>query len=328
MQKLINDPAHAVVDSLRGFALAHAGLVRLQEDPLVLVRRDAPVRDKVTIISGSGSGHEPLNTGYVGRGMLDAACPGDIFTSPTPDQYLAAIDATHGGRGVVLIVKNYAGGVLNSEMAMELAATRDVELASVLVSDDVAVPEKARRRGLGGAVLVEKIAGAAADAGYLLPEVVEVSLRASAQVRSMGVALSSCTAPMVGRPTFRLPAGTMELGVGIHGEAGRKRIETASADVVVELLLEAVSVDLALRPGERVLAMVTGLGGTPQQELYIVYNHLHRLLQAQGVVVERSLVGEYVTSLDMAGAAVTLLRLDDELLRLWDAPVWTPTLRW
>jgi dihydroxyacetone kinase-like protein len=260
--------------------------------------------------------------------MLDAACPGDIFTSPTPDQYLAAIDATHGGRGVVLIVKNYAGGVLNSEMAMELAATRDVELASVLVSDDVAVPEKARRRGLGGAVLVEKIAGAAADAGYLLPEVVEVSLRASAQVRSMGVALSSCTAPMVGRPTFRLPAGTMELGVGIHGEAGRKRIETASADVVVELLLEAVSVDLALRPGERVLAMVTGLGGTPQQELYIVYNHLHRLLQAQGVVVERSLVGEYVTSLDMAGAAVTLLRLDDELLRLWDAPVWTPTLRW
>ncbi len=328
MQKLINDPANAVADSLRGFALAHASMVRLYESPCVLVRRDAPVQGKVTVISGSGSGHEPLNTGYVGRGMLDAACPGDIFTSPTPDQYLAAIDATHGGQGVVLIVKNYAGGVLNSEMAMELAAARAVELASVLVSDDVAVPDKARRRGLGGAVLVEKVAGAAADAGYTLEQVVAVSQRASNQVRSMGVALSSCTAPMLGRPTFRLPAGTMEVGVGIHGEAGRMRIETTSADAVVELLLEAVAADLELRPGERVLAMVTGLGGTPQQELYIVYNHLHRMLEAQGVVVERSLVGDFVTSLDMAGAAVTVLRLDDELLRLWDAPVWTPTLRW
>lgn len=328
MQKLINDPAHAVADSLRGFALAYASMVRLYEAPWVLVRHDAPVQGKVTVISGSGSGHEPLNTGYVGRGMLDAACPGDIFTSPTPDQYLAAIDVAHGGRGVVLIVKNYAGGVLNSEMAMELAATRDVELASVLVSDDVAVPDRARRRGLGGAVLVEKIAGAAAEAGYSLEQVVAVSLRASAQVRSMGVALSSCTAPIVGRPTFRLPAGTMEIGVGIHGEAGRMRIATAPANVVVELLLDAVSADLELEPGERVVAMVTGLGGTPQQELYIVYNHLHNLLCKQGIVVERSLVGNFVTSLDMAGAAVTLLRLDDELLRLWDAPVWTPTLRW
>ncbi len=328
MQKLINDPADAVADSLRGFALAHAGTVRLYEAPWVLVRSDAPVMDKVTVISGSGSGHEPLNTGYVGRGMLDAACPGAIFTSPTPDQYLAAIDRAHGGRGVVLIVKNYAGGVLNSEVAMEMAASRAVELASVLVSDDVAVPEQARRRGLGGAVLVEKIAGAAAEEGRSLDEVVAVSLRASAQVRSMGVALSGCTAPMAGRPTFRLPAGTMEVGVGIHGEAGRKRIDTTSADAVVEMLLEAVTADLELRAGERVIAMVTGLGGTPEQELYIVYNHLHEMLRKQGIVVERSLVGNFVTSLDMAGAAVTLLRLDDELLRLWDAPVWTPTLRW
>jgi dihydroxyacetone kinase-like protein len=328
MQKLINEPARAVADSLRGFALAHSRYVRLHESPRFIARADAPVRGKVTIISGSGSGHEPLNVGYVGRGMLDAACPGDVFTSPTPDQYLAAIDATHGGQGVVLIVKNYAGGVLNTEVAMELVAVSGVPVEAVLVSDDVAVPERTRRRGMGAAVLVEKIAGAAAEAGYSMAQVLEVSRRASVQARSMGVALSSCTSPTVGRPTFRLPAGEMEVGVGIHGEAGRWRAPLRQADEIADLLLESVAADLDLHPGERALAMVTGLGGTPEQELYIVYGHLHRALEEMGVHVERSLVGEYVTSLDMAGAAITLLRLDDELLRLWDAPVWTPTLRW
>ncbi len=328
MQKLINTPARAVTDSLRGFACAHRALVRFSESPRFLARADAPIAGKVTVISGSGSGHEPLNGGYVGRGMLDAACPGDNFTSPTPDQYLAAIDATHGGQGVVLVVKNYAGGVLNTEVAMEMTAARGIPVEAVLVSDDVAVPEPSRRRGMGAAVLVAKIAGAAADAGYSLAQVAEVARRTSAQARSLGVALSGCTAPMAGRPTFRLPEGQMEFGVGIHGEPGRQRIPIMEARAVVALMLEAIAADQGLRPGERLLAMVNGLGSTPQQELYIVYGHLHKALETMGVQVERSLVGEYVTSLDMAGAAITLLRLDDELLHLWDAPVWTPTLRW
>lgn len=328
MQKLINDPARAVTDSLRGFALTYPHLVRLSEAPRFVARVDAPVFGKVTVISGSGSGHEPLNVGYVGRGMLDAACPGDIFTSPTPDQYLAAIQATYGGQGVVCIVKNYAGGVLNTEVAIELAAERGIAIEPVLVRDDVAVPDPSRRRGMGATVLVEKIAGAAAEAGYTLEQVLAVSQRASAQARSMGVALTSCTSPMVGRPTFVLPPGQIEVGVGIHGEAGRRRIPLARADAVVDLLLEAIAGDLEVKAGERVLAMVGGLGGTPQQELYVVYGHLHKALQSAGIRVERSMVGEYVTSLDMAGVAITLLRLDDELLALWDAPVWTPTLRW
>jgi dihydroxyacetone kinase-like protein len=328
MQKLINQPADIVVESLRGFALAYSDRVKLCESPLFMARGDAPIESKVTVISGSGSGHEPLNVGYVGRGMLDAACPGDIFTSPTPDQYLAAVKATHGGHGVVLIVKNYMGGVLNTDVAMEWCEASGVPISAVLVSDDVAVPERALRRGMGGTVLVAKIAGAAAEAGYTLDQVVQVSRRASANARSMGVALTSCTSPTLGKPTFTLPAGEIELGVGIHGEAGRTRLPMMSADAIVDRLLERVADDLALRAGERVLAMVSGLGGTPYQELYIVYGRLHNALRERGVKVERSLVGNLVTSLEMAGAAITLLRLDDELLALWDAPVWTPAMNW
>lgn len=328
MQKLINRPANIVVESLRGFALAYSDRVKLHESPTFLARRDAPIEAKVTVISGSGSGHEPLNVGYVGRGMLDAACPGDIFTSPTPDQYLAAVKATHGGHGVVLIVKNYAGGVLNTEVAMEWCEASGIPISSVLVNDDVAVPEPALRRGMGGTVLVAKIAGAAAEAGYTLDQVVQVSRRASANVRSMGVALTSCTSPTLGRPTFTLPAGQMELGVGIHGETGRTRVPIMSADAVVDRLLESVAADLTLRAGERVLAMVSGLGGTPYQELCVAYGRLHDALIGLGVKVERSLVGNFVTSLEMAGAAITLMRLDDEVLALWDAPVWTPVMHW
>lgn len=328
MQKLINDPTRAVNESLRGFALSYPHLVRLSETPRFVARADAPIFGKVTVISGSGSGHEPLNAGYVGRGMLDAACPGDIFTSPTPDQYLAAIQATYGGRGVIFVVKNYAGGVLNTEVAIELAAEKGLAIEPVLVRDDVAIPDPARRRGMGATVLVEKIAGAAAEAGYTVQAVAEVARRASLQARSMGVALTSCTSPIVGRPTFVLPPGQIELGVGIHGEAGRTRVPWSRADNVVDLLLGAVQGDLELRAGERVLAMVSGLGGTPQQELFIVFAHMHKALTAAGIRVERSLVGDYVTSLDMAGAAITLLRLDDELLQLWDAPVWTAALHW
>ncbi len=337
MQKFINEPARAVADYLRGLEAAHSRSLRVNLSPRYVVRADAPVRGKVCVISGSGSGHEPLTAGYVGKGMLDAAIPGDIFTSPTPDQYLAAIDALNGGQGgqgaqggqgVVLIVKNYAGGVLNTEMAMEMATEAGIPIAAVLVSDDVAVPDRRRRRGMGAAVLVAKIAGAAAEAGYSFEQVLAVARRASANAGSMGVALSGCTSPTVGAPAFRLPVGQMEIGVGIHGEAGRRRGHLLGAGAIAGLLLEAIVSDLDLHAGERVLALVSGLGGTPQQELYIVYGHVHRALEAQGVRVERSLVGEYITSLDMAGATITLMRLDDELLRLWDAPVRTPTLHW
>ncbi len=328
MQKLINQPADAVVESLQGFELAYPHLLRVQYNPTVVVRKDAPVHGKVAVISGSGSGHEPLNIGYVGRGMLDAACPGAVFTSPTPDQYLAAVRATERGAGALFIIKNYMGGVLNTEMAMELAQEQGVKVRSVLVHDDVAVDDEANRRGMGAAVLVEKIAGAAAESGADLVSVMNVAQRVSEQARSMGVALSSCTSPMVGHPTFRLPPHYMELGVGIHGEQGRQRLPLAPANEVTEVLFEAIRDDLALRSGDQVLAMVSGLGATTQQELYIVFRWLHQLLTKAGMTVMRQLVGNYVTSLDMAGCMITLLRLDEELIRLWDEPVQTPALCW
>lgn len=328
MQKLLNDPTQAVLEYLRGFALAHQKRVTLVESPLFLMRKDAPARGKVTVISGSGSGHEPLNCGYVGKGMLDAACPGPIFTSPMPDQYLAAVAATHGGKGVLLIVKNYAGGVLNTEVVSEMLADAGIPAAIVLVRDDVALPNPERRRGMGAAVLVEKIAGAAAEMGYPLETCATLGRHASKQSASMGVALSGCTSPLVGYPTVQIPKGQMEVGAGIHGEPGRKRVPIESAQTIVEMLLEPIADELELRPNDGVLAMVTGLGGTPQQELFGVYHHLHNALTQRGIVPRRSLVGNYVTSLDTAGAAITLMRLDDELLHLWDAPVDTAELRW
>lgn len=328
MQKLINQPAHAVVESLQGLQLAYPHLLRVSYSPHFVARADAPIRGKVTVISGSGSGHEPLNVGYVGRGMLDAACPGEIFTSPTPDQYLAATRAVHGGVGVLYIVKNYMGGVLNTDVAQELARDEGFAVHSVLIKDDVAVDAPHNRRGMGAAVLVEKIAGAAAEAGQSLAAVATVAQRVSDQTRSMGVALSSCTVPSVGHPTFDLPAGEMEIGVGIHGEQGRARVPLASADAVVEMLVESIQADLDLRPGDKVLAMVSGLGGTPKHELFIVFRRLHAVLSEAGLQVTRQLVGNYVTSLDMAGCMVTLLRLDAEMIALWDAPVRTPVLTW
>ncbi len=328
MQKLINHPSNAVVESLEGFALAYPELIEVHYQPHYVCRRDAPVRGKVALVSGSGSGHEPLNIGYVGRGMLDAACPGPIFTSPTPDQYLAAIQHVDGGAGVLFIVKNYMGGVLNIEVAMEMIQERGIPTASALIHDDVSVERVDNRRAVGATVLVEKIAGAAAERGYPLAEVAAVAQRASAQARSMGVALSGCTTPAVGRPTFQLPAGQIEIGVGIHGEPGRRRSLWVKADEIVEMLVAPILQDLQLVAGERVLALVSGLGSTPQHELYIVYRHLHQLLSRYGIQIERRLVGNYITSLDMAGCTVTLLRLDPELLKLWDAPVQTAALSW
>jgi dihydroxyacetone kinase-like protein len=328
MQKLINDPADAVTESLLGLQLAHPHLVRVRFDPAVVLRADAPNPGKVAIISGSGSGHEPLNVGYVGQGMLDAACPGVIFTSPTPDQYLAATRAVYGKAGALYVVMNYMGGVLNTEMAVEMARDEGFNIATVLVNDDVAVERADNRRGMGAAVLTEKIAGAAAEAGHPLEVVTALASRVVQQSRSMGVALSSCTSPTVGRPTFFLPPNMMELGVGIHGEAGRHRLPLEEADAIVERLTEAILIDLALRTGDEVLAFVSGLGATPQQELYIIFHHFHRLLTAAGLIVARQLVGNYVTSLDMAGCTLTVLKLDPDLKAFWDAPVRTPALNW
>jgi len=328
VKKLINGPGDVVDEALQGMALAHGDLIRVQYDPHVIVRADAPVQGKVGIVSGGGSGHEPLHGGFVGRGMLDAACPGAVFTSPTPDQVQAATEAVDGGAGVLHIVKNYTGDVANFEMAGELAQTADVR--TVLVDDDVAVKDSlytAGRRGVGGTVLLEKIVGAAAERGDDLATVTALGERVNAHVRSMGMALTSCTVPHAGKPTFELGEQEMEIGIGIHGEPGRERLPLEPADRIVERLLGPVLEDLPFTDGDDVLLFVNGMGGTPLIELYVAYRKAVEVLQEHGIRVVRNLVGNWITSLEMAGASITLLQLDDELTQLWDAPVLTPALR-
>ncbi len=331
MQKLINDPADVVSQALRGMAAAHPDL-RIDHEHRIVFRGDAPVRGKVGLVSGGGSGHEPLHGGFVGPGMLDAACAGEVFTSPVPDQVVAATQGVDGGAGVLHIVKNYTGDVLNFEMAAELvAAEGGTEVASVVVDDDVAVQDSlytAGRRGVGLTVLLEKVVGAAAEEGRPLQEVADLARRVNESGRSMGMALTSCTVPAAGRPTFELPEGEMELGVGIHGEPGRSRVPVAPAREVAAMLVEPVLAELGDTSGTGVIAFVNGMGATPLLELYLVYGEVAALLEKAGVTVARSLVGNYITSLDMAGCSVTLLRADEELVRLWDAPVRTPGLRW
>jgi dihydroxyacetone kinase-like protein len=331
MNKLINDPANVVSDALRGVADAHPDL-RVDHENRIVYRADAPVRGKVGLISGGGSGHEPLHAGFVGAGMLDAACAGEIFTSPVPDQMVAATKAVDGGAGVLHIVKNYTGDVMNFEMAAEIAAAEtNVDVASVVTDDDVAVQDSlytAGRRGVGVTVLVEKIAGAAAEQGRSLAEVVDVARTVNANGRSMGMALTSCTVPAAGKPTFDLPDGQMEIGIGIHGEPGRRRVPTTSAAEIAEMLVGPILGDLDFTGGAGVIAFVNGMGATPMIELYLMYHEVATILAKSGVTVARNLVGSYITSLDMAGCSVTLLKADDELLRLWDAPVRTPALRW
>ncbi len=331
MKKLINRPEDVVAEELAGFALAHAGAVRVHAAPAYIVRADAPVAGKVAVVSGGGSGHEPMHGGFVGPGMLDAACPGEVFTSPTPDQMLAATKAVDGGAGVLHIVKNYTGDVMNFEMAAELARDEGLDVEAVVIDDDVAVKDSlytAGRRGVGATVLAEKICGAAAEQGRPLAEVAGLCRTVNADARSMGVALTSCSVPMAGRPTFDLGADEIELGIGIHGEPGRERRPMATAGEIVETLATAVVEDLPFRRGDRVLAFVNGMGGTPLMELYVVYHELQRFLERRGITITRTLVGSYMTSLDMAGCSLTLLRLDDDLAALWDAPVNTPGLRW
>lgn len=331
MKKLINDPKSVVAESVQGFGLAHADLVTVTEDPMYITRKDAPVSGKVGLVSGGGSGHEPLHAGYVGKGMLDAAVPGAVFTSPTPDQILPATLAVNSGAGVVHIVKNYTGDVLNFETAAELAEAEGVSIRTVLVNDDVAVEDSlytAGRRGVGGTVLVEKIAGAAAERGDDLDGVASIGERVNANVRTMGVALSACTVPHAGQPSFDLADDEIEIGIGIHGEPGRHRIPLENADGITDRLLEPVLADLDIGSGDKVLLFVNGMGGTPQSELYIVYRRAVQVLKDQGATVERSLVGNYITALEMQGCSISVLRLDDELTELWDAPVHTAALRW
>ena len=331
MKKLINDPRSVVDESVQGFGLAHADLVTVSADPTFITRKDAPVSGKVGLVSGGGSGHEPLHAGYVGKGMLDAAVPGAVFTSPTPDQILPATLAVDSGAGVVHIVKNYTGDVLNFETAAELAEAEGISVRTVLVNDDVAVEDSlytAGRRGVGGTVLVEKIAGAAAERGDDLDAVAAIGDRVNANVRTMGVALSACTVPHAGTPSFDLNEDEVEIGIGIHGEPGRHRIALESADGITDRLLEPVLADLGITSGDKVLLFVNGMGGTPLSELYIVYRRAAQVLAERGATVERSLVGNYVTSLEMQGCSVSVLRLDDELTTLWDAPVHTAALRW
>jgi len=331
VKKLINQVDDVVSEALQGMLVAHPDLIEINLEPKYVVRKGTPIQGKVALVSGGGSGHEPMHGGFVGRGMLDGACAGEVFTSPTPDQIYECTKRVGGEAGVVHIVKNYTGDVLNFEMAAELAQGEGIEVRSVVIDDDVAVQDSlytAGRRGVGATVLAEKIAGARAEEGGSLSEVADLVKKVNEGSRSMGMALTSCTVPANGKPTFELAEDEMEIGIGIHGEPGRERMKLEPADRIVDRLLEPVLSDLPFRSGDRVLAFVNGMGGTPQIELYIAMKRVGEALSEGGYRLERTLIGSYITSLEMAGLSITLLRLDDEMVRLWDAPVLTPGLRW
>jgi phosphoenolpyruvate---glycerone phosphotransferase subunit DhaK len=327
MKKLINDVDFLLAESLDGFTTAHADIVSLGAERQ-FVRRRATKPGKVALISGGGSGHEPLHAGFVGHGMLDAACPGQVFTSPTPDQMLAAAQSVDGGAGVLFIVKNYSGDMMNFQMAAEML---DQENATVIVNDDVAVENSTYttgRRGVAGTLIVEKIVGAAAEQGDKLAVLKLLGDSVNSATASMGVALTSCTVPAAGKPTFQIGADEMEMGVGIHGEPGRRRVKLASADDIAAELTGAILKDLSLKPGQEVILLVNGFGGTPLLELYGMVHAAHKVLAGSGVKVVRHLTGPYVTSLEMAGCSITVSAVDATSLALWDAPVHTAALRW
>lgn len=331
MKKIINSADNVVADSLKGLELAHLDTLRIDHENKVVYTRRGAVKGKVGLISGGGSGHEPLHSGFVGPGMLDAACCGEVFTSPVPDQMMAATSEVDGGAGVLHIVKNYTGDVMNFEMAAEMAnAETGVDVRSVVVNDDVAVQDSlytAGRRGVGATVFVEKLAGAAAEAKASLDEVERIAKEVNKRSRSYGIALTSCTVPSAGKPTFDLGEDEIEVGIGIHGEPGRERRPLVTADELAAELVEPILADLDFS-GEPVFAMLNGMGATPMIELYLAYGEVARILEAKGIKVARCLVGNYITSLDMAGCSLTLTQGSDELLKLWDAPVNTTGLRW
>ena len=331
MKKLINDVENVISESLDGMQLAHPDIIKVQHDPDIIIRSGGAVKGKVAVVSGGGSGHEPLHGGFVGKGMLHAACPGDVFTSPTPDQMEAAANAVSGGAGVLFIVKNYSGDIMNFEMAAELVTDNGIETASVVIDDDVAVENSLYtqgRRGVGTTVFAEKICGAASERGYTLKETEELCRKVNSYGRSMGMALTSCTVPAAGKPTFNLPESEIEIGIGIHGEPGVKRMELKKASEIAEMMMEAVVSDLPFKSGDSTILMVNGMGGTPLMEIYLMYNEAVKILNRKGIKVARNLVGNYITSLDMQGCSFSLLKADDEIIRLWDDPVHTAALRW
>lgn len=327
MKKFINNVDNMLNESLSGFEKAHDKLISLQLEPTYLTRK-VKSNNKVAIISGGGAGHEPLHAGYIGKGMLDAACPGQVFTSPTPDQMLAAAEAVHSGKGVLFIVKNYAGDVMNFEMAAEMLP---FENATVLTSDDCAVINSTfteGRRGVAGTVIVEKCVGSIAETGADLQTCKVLGDRINAQTASIGVAFTSCTVPAAGRPTFEISELEIEMGVGIHGEPGRKRESMREADAIIKDMVNAIMVDLKPTKGAEILLLVNGLGATPLMELYLIYNTAEKLLKGHGLTIARSLVGNYTTAIDMSGASITVCVVDDEIKQHWDSPVHTAALRW
>jgi len=355
MKKLINKPEDVVTEELEGLALAYPDIVKVHFEPDFIYRADAPVKGKVALISGGGSGHEPMHGGLVGVGMLHAACPGQVFTSPTPDQMLEAAKMVNSGAGVLYIVKNYTGDVMNFEMAADMARSEGIRVLNILIDDDAAVKDSlytAGRRGVGTTVLAEKIVGAASEKGYDLKRLADLCRKVNINGRSMGMALTSCTVPAAGKPTFDLPEDEMEIGIGIHGEPGRERMKVKTADEITEMLALAIIedptysrtireldeekgewVDVALedppfKAGDQVLAFVNGMGGTPAIELAIIYRKLHEICEKKGLKIVRNLVGSYITSLEMQGCSITLLKMDDEMIKLWDAPVKTIGMRW
>ncbi|MEX2445346.1 MAG: dihydroxyacetone kinase subunit DhaK [Alkalispirochaeta sp.] len=331
MKKLINTADGVIVDALKGMEAAHGDLLTVSYEPRFIARKDAPVKNKVGIVSGGGSGHEPLHGGFVGRGMLDAACPGQIFTSPTPDQMEAATKAVNSGKGVLHIVKNYTGDVLNFETAADLCQAEGIDVEAVVVDDDVAVKDSlytAGRRGVGTTVLMEKIVGAGAERGMDLKSLADLARKINSQGRSMGMALTSCTVPSAGKPTFELGEDEIEVGIGIHGEPGRERMKAKTAKEIVGMMSDAVISDLPFKKGDDVIVMINGMGGTPLIELYLLYNEFVAVAASKGLNISRRLVGNYITSLEMQGFSITLLKVDDEMVKLWDDPVLTPGLRW
>ncbi|RLF83278.1 dihydroxyacetone kinase subunit DhaK [Thermococci archaeon] len=331
MKKLINNPENVVKEMLEGMVAAYPDLIKVHFSPNFIYRADSPVKGKVALISGGGSGHEPLHGGYVGRGMLDAACPGEVFTSPTPDQMYEAAKTVEGGEGILFIVKNYTGDVMNFDMAADLLKAEGYKVESVVIADDVAVEESlysAGRRGVGGTVFAEKIGGAATERGWSLEEVKKVVEKVAKNVRSIGIALTPCTVPAAGKPTFELSEDEFEFGIGIHGEPGRKRLKMKPADEIVQMMMNAILQDMPLEKGDEVALLVNGMGGTPLMELFIVNRKVSQMLDGIGVKRYKTLVGNYITSLEMQGASITVLKLDDELKELLDDPALTPALRW
>jgi dihydroxyacetone kinase-like protein len=355
VKKLINEIDDVVKEQLEGMAIAHPDLLKVHFEPTYVYRADAPVEGKVALVSGGGSGHEPMHGGFVGMGMLDAACPGEVFTSPTPDQMYEAAKEVDGGAGVLFLVKNYTGDVLNFETAAELAAADGIPVQTILIDDDVAVKDSlytAGRRGVGTTVLAEKIVGAAAEDGYELEQLADLCRKVNQYGRSMGMALTSCIVPAAGKPTFDLGGNEMEIGIGIHGEPGQKRMEIKTADEITKILANEILEDAAYTrtvrewdndngewvdkeltdepyaEGDEFIAFVNSMGGTPVSELYAVYRKLEEVVEAKGMKIVRNLIGPYITSLEMQGMSITLLKVDEEILKYWDAPVKTPGLRW